>query len=97
MKVYDSQVFIDKDTLLKNKNLCFEFIFPAKLESLISGVILSPDKVPIPNACIEVFSQNSKLEETYLGRAFSNDYGEYGFTLKVNPCLTYIFYVFAPL
>lgn len=97
IKVNDNCTFISRTTLLENKSLCFEFILDKCFPTLISGVLIDSNGKPISNACIEVYSQHHSLPEKLLGRTFSNLNGEYGFTLKVDNYLTYIFYVYCPL
>ena len=66
---------------------------------LVCGIVIDPDKRPIPNAAITVYSVKSGAipERKYVGVTFSDKNGEYGFTLPSNLKVSYELTAYSPL
>ncbi|AOR23409.1 carboxypeptidase regulatory-like domain-containing protein [Clostridium taeniosporum] len=61
---------------------------------LITGKVLSPDKIPLSNAAIKVFSIDDRYtpaKKKYIGVTFSDEKGRYGISIPRNLNVSYEF------
>lgn len=69
-----------------------------KRETLILGTVYNSELERIKNACIEVIEINKFTNmKKVLGYYFTNEYGRYGFTIKVNKDCNYRFYAYSTI
>lgn len=76
----------------------FNIVLNKSKPTLIQGVVSNPNGNIVKNACIEVFEIcNKSHKKTILGYVFTNEFGEYGFTLNIKQNVDYIFNVYSSL
>ncbi|NFO15298.1 carboxypeptidase regulatory-like domain-containing protein [Clostridium botulinum] len=71
-------------TLMCCKIVKLDYTFPKEDYVLITGKVLSPDKIPLPNAAIKVFSIDKRYtpaKRKYIGVTFSDEKGVYGISI----------------
>ncbi|MGN2371286.1 carboxypeptidase regulatory-like domain-containing protein [Clostridium cagae] len=74
-----------QEVLCGRKIMCCRLVrvestFPKEQYILITGKVLSPDKIPLPNAAIKVFSIDKRctpVKRKYIGVTFSDERGIY--------------------
>lgn len=94
----NNTLIIPGKCLKKGKIYCATLVVPNQNETLVNGIIYNPDCTKSPGAIVEVVEVNPlNNERILLGYTFTNESGEYGFTLSFNPYSVYEFNVYSPL
>ncbi|MCS6131958.1 carboxypeptidase regulatory-like domain-containing protein [Clostridium botulinum] len=88
-----------QEVLCGRKIMCCKLIkidstFPKEKYILITGKVLSPDKIPLQNAAIKVFwidENYTPAKKHYIGVTFSDEKGIYGISIPRFLDVSYVF------
>lgn len=93
----------DERSIIIISSQCLEpggvFCITKKVKSsntvLIKGRVLNPDNSPSIGACVEVIEL--EIKEITLGYVFTNNKGDFGFTINYKPNVDYKLNIYSPL
>lgn len=80
-------------------NICdLSLLVDDNSDVLITGKVIDPDGNPVPNAGIEII-QVTKVNciRKTIGCIFSDESGDYAFTLKIEPKYSYLFKLYTKI
>lgn len=91
-------IIIKSSDLVEGKPYTVKVVIPQKQEFKIKGTVYDKDLRPIPNAAIEIIEINKiSGDSKVIGNIFSDESGEYSYTVEPKVELQYKITAYSPL